>query len=271
MSTIYFGESESKGSKNQKKYLEVNDPTEFDLSYFLNRSRYYPVIDTDFIISLLLRLSQSIGIDDISKEIVNNAQKKRLQDLFEKTIKTELKMCEESTNRIISKYSEGWNDRYKSDITTQIFSKYYTYLSDLDIPFTCNYIYKPLLDSIINQAKEVLEEALYSFSKRYDVQTDANILNEVDEEMKLKVVQKILILDKLKILDFLENQYPNLKDNKRALSKVVNSLLSMNEETVRRAITDIKTGSKNDPYRNDDNINAVESILLKLGVSKNTK
>jgi len=90
---------------------------------------------------------------------------------------------------------------------------------------------------------------------------------EVDgENVTLKKNEIVLLLNELGIIQYLKTKYPSANYNDTTLSKIIGAFTSIESDTIRRAIGDLNTGRKNDPYKNDQNLLNVQSILLKLQI-----
>ena len=119
-----------------------------------------------------------------------------------------------------------------------------------------------------NYLKNQIEVSpIYIPSKKVKAKSKKNDIDEDDDYNSLQlntVSSRIVLMNKLGIIDFLKEEYPNLKKNNTHLAKVLGKFVRTSSyDSIRKCVSDINTGRKNDPYNNTDNIINTENVFQK--------
>jgi len=126
------------------------------------------------------------------------------------------------------------------------------------------------IDSLYDNCIEILRDSYENLITQIRQKYRA-ILYQVgipEEEVNGEVftLKKTVLLNELGIIQYLKTKYPSAKYNESTLSKLIGAFTSIEADTIRRAIGDLNSGRKNDPYKNEKNLLNIQSILLKLQI-----
>ncbi len=126
-------------------------------------------------------------------------------------------------------------------------------------------------------AFELLQELIVEIKNEYkqylvDIDTfeeaETILLKTNDDGDFITVSSKITLLNELGIIDFLKNNHNQLNTNTTHLAKVISKFISAKDDTIRRILSDIKSGRKNDPYNSASNIKMCENLFNTYDLKK---
>ncbi len=124
--------------------------------------------------------------------------------------------------------------------------------------------YKHAIELMLKMMQPIIATQMTAEFERRDIP----VLHPMELD---KYGHKIVLLNELGIIDYLEKQYFNPAEQthkgKTYLAKLINAITGINENTVRNGLTKYKTGTDSDPYKNTA-ITTVNEVFKTAKINK---